>query len=64
MLQRVDKTTNKLNQKRLDKIHKELFTMANSYSGDEYGHIACRLHIICNYIQETEKRMKTTASLN
>ncbi len=63
MFERVNKNTNKTNQKRLDEIRSKLFTIANSYSGDEYGHIACRLHQICNELQDTEKRMRT-ASLN
>ena len=61
---KMNKYINFYNQKRLDEIYSELFDMANSYAGDEYGHIACRLHHICNQIMDTEKRMQTTASLS
>ncbi len=60
----MDKHINLFNQRRLEEIRAELFTMANSYAGDEYGHIAIRLHHICNKILETNKKMKTTAKLN
>ena len=41
---------NKTNRARLYGIRKELFDMANSYAGDEHGHIACRLHGISNSV--------------
>lgn len=41
---------NRTNRARLDKIRRELFDMANSYAGDEHGHIACRLHGISNSV--------------
>lgn len=60
----MDKYINLANQKRLEEIYCELFTMANTYAGDEYGHIACRLHHIHNGLMDIEKLMKTTVSLN
>ena len=51
-------SVNKTNQIRLDKIHRELFDMANSYAGNEYGHIACRLHSISNSVYNIRDIMK------
>jgi len=60
----MDKYINLYIQTRIKEIYLELFTMANKYVGDEYGHIACRLHHIHNGLMDIEELMKTTASLN
>lgn len=41
---------NRTNRARLYGIRRELFNMANSYAGNEHGHIACRLHSISNSV--------------
>ena len=46
----MDAVINKTNRARLYGIRRELFDMANSYAGDEHGHIACRLHGISNSV--------------
>lgn len=38
-------------EKTIEQIEKDravLFVLANSYAGDKYGYIACRLHHVCN----------------
>lgn len=41
---------NKLNvdAAQIEKIRQQVFTMANSYAGVDYGHIAQMLHVVCN----------------
>ncbi len=46
----MNKEINSRNRTRLSEIRDELFDIANSYAGDEHGHIACRLHGISNSV--------------
>ncbi len=46
----MNKEINSRNRTRLSEIRDELFNIANSYAGDEHGHIACRLHGISNSV--------------
>lgn len=39
------------------KIRERLFTLANSFAGDETGHIACQLHEACNDILRAKKML-------
>jgi len=41
--------------KRLDELSKEIFIMANSFAGDETGHVATYLHESCNNIHRAQK---------
>lgn len=49
-------------EKTIEQIKKDkdmLFKLANSYAGDKYGHIAMRLHQVCNaLLLEIENPLK------
>jgi len=55
---------NRTNRIRLYGIRKELFNMANSYAGDEHGHIACRLHGISNSVHNIRDIMEVLYPLD
>ena len=46
----MDAVINVANQAQLRRIHSELFNIANSYSGNEYGDIAIQMHHITNTV--------------
>lgn len=48
--QTVEKMSEANKLTRLNDIRMELFVFANSYAGDETGHLACTLHEACNCI--------------
>lgn len=60
----MDKYINLAQQARLDKMHSEIFDMANSYAGDKYGYIAIQLHLIANQILEVSSDMENEKDLN
>lgn len=45
-------------KKRLDKIRSDLFRIANSYAGDETGHITVRLHYACNLLNDIMETLR------
>jgi len=55
---------NATNRVRLGRIRRELFNMANSYAGDEHGHVACRLHGISNSVYNISDIMEVLYPLD
>lgn len=43
----------------IEKIRQQIFKMANSYGGDDFGHIAQLLHGVCNSIITANHKMVT-----
>jgi len=41
----------------IEKIRHQVFTMANSYAGDDYGYIAQLLHGVCNSMITANHKM-------
>ncbi len=61
ILSRVPNKRNIMSDKNTEHMHRamqlreELFNLANSFAGDEYGHIAGVLHQACNEILYAER---------
>ena len=46
----------------IEKIRQQIFTMANSYAGNDYGHIAQMLHIVCGNMIAVRHKMRVESA--
>ena len=52
--------SNKTGMERALELREELFSIANSYAGEETGYVACMLHEACNAIVRAKKTLDGT----
>ena len=62
--EQLDRSVNDNRIERLEAIRHELFHLANSYAGDETGHVAVQLHESVNYINRAVRGLDGDQTLD